>query len=94
MNSMVLGSPLELKKVETAVSKHLGIRPKIRERGNSAKVWVKTASSETIIVFFVFLDLHVVWWFCEVSVFIFLVISLPRCQQYHLTYIFLNFCSG
>ena len=57
---MVLGSPLELKKVETAVSKHLGIRPKIRGRGSSAKVWVKTAFSETIIVFFVFLDLHVV----------------------------------
>ena len=94
MNSMVLGSPLELKKVETAVSKYLGIRPKITGKDNSAKVCVKTASSETIIVFFVFLDLHVVWWFCEVSVFICLVISVPRSQQLHLTYIFLNFCSG
>ena len=51
---MVLGSELELKKVQTGVSKHLGILPKIRGEGNSAKVWVKTASFETKIVFLVY----------------------------------------
>ena len=45
---MILGSELELKKVQTAASKHLRIFPKIRGGGNSAKGWVKTSSSETI----------------------------------------------
>ena len=57
---MILGSELELKKVQTAVSKHLGILPKIRGRRNGAKVWINTASSETIIVLGL-LDLHLVW---------------------------------
>ena len=51
---VILGSELELKKVQTAVSKHLGFLPKIRGGGNSAKVWVKTASLEGIIVFLVY----------------------------------------
>ena len=42
---MILSSGLEHKKVQTAVSEHLGIVPKIRVGGNSAKVWVKRASS-------------------------------------------------
>ena len=44
---MILSSGLELKKVQTAISKHLGILPKIRVGGNSARVWVKTDSSAT-----------------------------------------------
>ena len=48
------GSELELKKVKTAVSKHLGLLPKIREGGNSAKIWVKTVSLGTIIVYLVY----------------------------------------
>ena len=53
---MILSSELELKKVQTAVSRHLGILPKISGGGNSDRVWVKTASS---------------WFigFCEKSVF-------------------------
>ena len=35
---MILGSELELKKVQTAVSKHLGILVKIWGEGNSANV--------------------------------------------------------
>ena len=35
---MILGSELELKKVKFAESKHLGILPKTRGGGNSAKV--------------------------------------------------------
>ena len=46
---MILCSRIELKKAQTTVSKHLGILPKIRGDGNSAKVLVKTASSATII---------------------------------------------
>ena len=56
-----MGSELELKKVQTAVSKHLGILPNIREVGNSAKVWIKTISPETII-------LYLVYWTCSVVV--------------------------
>ena len=56
-----MGSELELKKVQTAVSKHLGILPNIREGGNSAKVWIKTISPETII-------LYLVYWTCSVVV--------------------------
>ena len=47
-------SALDLKKVQAAVSKHVGIVPKNRGGGNNAKVWVKTASSATIIVFWVY----------------------------------------
>ena len=54
---VILGSELELKKVQTAVSKHLGFLPEIRRGGNSAKVWVKTASLEGIIVF-------LAYWIC------------------------------
>ena len=50
---MILGAELELKKVKIAESKHLGILPKTRGGGKSAKVEVKTASSETIIVYLV-----------------------------------------
>ena len=38
---MILSSGLELKKVQTATSKHLGILPKVRVGGNSARVWSK-----------------------------------------------------
>ena len=51
---VILGSELELKKVQTAVSKHLGFLQKIRGGGKSAKVGVKTASLEGIIVFLVY----------------------------------------
>ena len=51
---MILGSELELRKIQTAIPKHLGILQKIRGGVNSAKVWVKTSSSETIIVFLVY----------------------------------------
>ena len=56
-----MGSELELKKVQTAVSKNIGILPKVRGGGNSAKVWVKTISPETII-------LYLVYWTCSVVV--------------------------
>ena len=39
---MILGSELELKRVQTAVSKGLGILQKSRRGGINAKVWVKT----------------------------------------------------
>ena len=45
---------LELKKVQTAVSKYLGIFPKIRGGGNSVRVWVKTATSAAIIAFLIY----------------------------------------
>ena len=51
---MILGSELELKNVQTAVSKHLGILRKIKGGGSSANVLVRTASSETKIVFLVY----------------------------------------
>ena len=47
-------SGLELKEVQTAVSKHLGIFPKIWGGGNSGRMWVKTASSSTVIAFLVY----------------------------------------
>ena len=88
---VMLGSELELKKVHTAVSKHLGILRKIRGGGNSAKVWVKTASPETIIVF-------LVYWTClecggslKYLFFVCLIISLHGCQQLRLKYIFYIF---
>ena len=51
-------SGLELKKVQTAVSEHFEILPKIRGGVNSARVWVKTASSAAIFVFLVY---RVMW---------------------------------
>ena len=51
---MTFCSRLELKKVQTAVSEHFEILPKIWGSGNSARVWVKTASSAAIIVFLVY----------------------------------------
>ena len=53
---MILFSGLELKKKkkkksQTDVSKHLRIFPKIKQSRNSAMVWIKTASSVTIIVY-------------------------------------------
>ena len=51
---MILGTELELKKIETAVSNRLGILPKTRGGGNSAKVGVKAASSETMIAYLVY----------------------------------------
>ena len=55
---MIFCSVLELKKVQTAVSEHFEIFPKILGRSNSVSVWVKAASSAEIIVFFVY---SVVW---------------------------------
>ena len=51
---MIFFSGLELKEVQTAVSEHFEILPKIWGGGNSARVWVKTASSAAIIVFLVY----------------------------------------
>ena len=51
---MIICSGLELKKVQTAVSKHLGILPKIWGGGDSASMWVKIASSATVIAFLVY----------------------------------------
>ena len=48
-----MGSEPELKKVETAVSKHLRILQKIRGGGKSSMVWVNTTSSERIIAYLV-----------------------------------------
>ena len=52
-------SGLELKEVQTAVSKDLEILPKIQGGGNNARVRVKTASLGTIIIFLVY---SVMWW--------------------------------
>ena len=41
-------------KSSTVVSEYLGIFPEIRGGGNSARVWVKTATSATIIIFLVY----------------------------------------
>ena len=60
---MIFCSGLELNKVQTAVSKHLGILSKIWGGGNSARIWVKTASSATIIALMVY---SVMW--CRGSV--------------------------
>ena len=49
-----MSSGLEHKIVQTAVSKHLGIVPKIRGGCNSAKVWVRRASSAAAIVCLVY----------------------------------------
>ena len=51
---MIFFSGLELKEVQTAVSEHFEILPKIWGGGNSARVWVKTASSAAIIFFLVY----------------------------------------
>ena len=51
---VILGSELELNKVQTAVPKHLEIFSKISGGGNADKIWVKTASLGTIIVFLVY----------------------------------------
>ena len=51
---MIFCSGLELKEVQTAVSEHFEILPKIWGGGNSARVWVKTASSAAIFVFLVY----------------------------------------
>ena len=51
---MIFCSGLELKKVQTAVLEHFEILAKIWESGNSARVWVKTASLAAIIVFLVY----------------------------------------
>ena len=55
---MILSSESDIKKVETAVSKHLEILPKIKGGGNSATVLVKTTSSATVIVCLVY---NVMW---------------------------------
>ena len=51
---MIFCSGLELKEVQTAVSEHFEILPKIWGGGNSARVWVKTASSAAVAVFLVY----------------------------------------
>ena len=61
---VIFCSELELRKVQTAVSKHLVILPNIRRGGNDATFWVETASSAIIIFFLVYGVLwHVLWWF-------------------------------
>ena len=51
---VIFCSGLELKEVQTDVSKHLGIFPKIWGGSNSGRMWVKTASSATVIAFLVY----------------------------------------
>ena len=51
---MIFCSGLELKEVQTAVSEQFEILLKIWGGGNSARLWVKTASSAAIIVFLVY----------------------------------------
>ena len=51
---MIFCSGLELQKAQTAISEHFEILPKIHGGGNSARVWVKIASSAAIIVFLVY----------------------------------------
>ena len=41
-------------KVQTAVSEQIEILPEIRRSGNSARVWVKAASSAAVFVFLVY----------------------------------------
>ena len=41
-------------KVQTLISKHLGILPKIRGRGNKARILIKPAFSAAIIVCLVY----------------------------------------
>ena len=59
---VIFYSGLEFTKVQTAVSKHVGIALKFSGGGNNARVWIKTASSATIIVCWVY---NVMW--CAVS---------------------------
>ena len=47
-------SRARLKKIQTVISKYLGIFPKIRGAGNSTRVWVKTATSAAVIGFLVY----------------------------------------
>ena len=61
--------------------------PKNRGGGNSAKVWVKKASSETIIVFLVYWTRMHCCGSVKYLFFVCLVISLPGCQQLHLKYV-------
>ena len=59
---MILGSELELIKVQTTVSKHLAILPKIRGGGNSTKFGSnQPIQKESLSSWFI--------GFCEVSVF-------------------------
>ena len=51
---MIFCSGLNFKEVQTAVSEQFEILPKIWGGGNSARVWVKIASSAAIIVFLVY----------------------------------------
>ena len=51
---MIFCSGLELKEVQTAVSEYFEILPEIWGGVNSARVWVKTASSTAIIFFLVY----------------------------------------
>ena len=75
---MILSSELELKELQTAVSRHLGILPKIRGGGNNAKVWVKQPLLDLLVpVKYLF--------------FVCLVTSLSGCQQLHLKYVFYIF---
>ena len=55
---MIFCSRQEPKNVKAAVSEQLGFLPKTLGGDNSARVWVKTASSATIIVFLVY---SVIW---------------------------------
>ena len=60
---MTFCSKLQLKEVQTTVSKHLAILPNIRRSGSNARVWAKAASSATFIVCLVY---NVMW--CGISV--------------------------
>ena len=51
---MIFCSGLELQKAQTARSERFEILPKNHGGGNSARVWVKTASSAAIIFFLVY----------------------------------------
>ena len=51
---VILGSGLDIKKAQNAVSKHQGVLPKIKGGGNSAKVCVKRASSALLVACLVF----------------------------------------
>ena len=50
---VIFCSGLNFKEVQTAVSEHFEILPKLWGGGNSARFWFKTASSAAIIVFLV-----------------------------------------
>ena len=78
---MILGSELELKKVKTAVSKYSGILQKL---GEEAVGQISLFTNNHCLLDL--LDLPVVWWFCEVSVYL---SAWPSgCEQLHMKYMY------